>query len=111
MATIYDFAAHQAHPPRRRRSPVAAPLCAPTAAEADLYDLRARVIALESRERQKDEQIASLARELSDLKGQLNPLPASWGGPGGEALTLDEIRNLLALAEAMDRADVLREGA
>lgn len=42
-----------------------------------------------------------------------DPLPASWGGPvvktgDGEELTEERARELLALAEAEDQADVLR---
>lgn len=97
-ARVYCLAAYRAHPPRRRPRGPALPTAAPTAAERDFYDLRARVVGLESRDRDKDATIARLGRELAELAGERNPLPASWGGP----LSDEDIDDLNRLARAED---------
>ena len=97
-ARVYCLAAYRAHPPRRRPRP-ALPTVAPTAAERDLYDLRARVVCLESRERERDAQLASLSRELAEVKGQQNPAPSWMGGP----LSDEDLDELNRLAEQEER--------
>lgn len=96
------LAARQAK--RRQPLPPRPPAVTP---EDEVLELRVEVAELRK-------QAERLIREVARKDGERNPLPASWGGPvvtGAGVLTEEQMRELLALAEADERAAALGKGA